>query len=224
MTLQLDHVFVCSDPGAPEAIKLVEQGILEGTPNVHPGQGTANRRFFFADGFLEFLWVADQVEAQSPVARPTRLWERWSRRAAGACPLGLAFRPSSAEVEAPPFRVWPYRPIYLPKGREIHFADATELREPELFYLAWPPNASTAATEPTNHAFPLRRLVAVDVGLPCIAPLSEAASAALSAGLVGFHESVGYELIMKFESPVEVLLDLRPILPIVLSGHHTDAA
>jgi hypothetical protein len=218
MPLQLDHVFVCCDAGAPEAAVLLEHGIREGTSNVHPGQGTANRRFFFDNGFLELLWVTDPAEAQNPLTRRTRLWERWSGRASGACPFGVAFRPSGAEVDAPPFPVWSYKPIYLPDGRHILFADVADLREPELFYLAWPATVSSTGVNSTQHPVPLQSLVSVNVGLPYTAPLSDAASAALSAGLVVFHESASYELIMKFESPVEVLLDLRPVLPVVLLG------
>jgi hypothetical protein len=41
MHFELDHLFVCTAPGVPEAEKLVEFGLHEGPPNQHPGQGTA---------------------------------------------------------------------------------------------------------------------------------------------------------------------------------------
>ena len=42
MTLALDHVFVCVAAGAEaEASALASAGLVEGAPNVHPGQGTA---------------------------------------------------------------------------------------------------------------------------------------------------------------------------------------
>lgn len=56
-TAEVDHVFVSASRGAPEARKLIELGLLEGSPNRHPGQGTANRRFFFANAMLELSWV-----------------------------------------------------------------------------------------------------------------------------------------------------------------------
>jgi hypothetical protein len=37
MTVELDHVFVCSEVGAPEADQLVAFGLGEGAPNTHPG-------------------------------------------------------------------------------------------------------------------------------------------------------------------------------------------
>jgi hypothetical protein len=78
MGIELDHLFVCTAPGAPEAEKLVQVGLREGVPNNHPGQGTANRRFDFVNAMIELIWVSDAKEAQSPRARRTLLWERWS--------------------------------------------------------------------------------------------------------------------------------------------------
>ncbi len=45
---ELDHLFLCCSEGAPEAATLVRRGPTEGSSNTHPGQGTANRRFFFS--------------------------------------------------------------------------------------------------------------------------------------------------------------------------------
>jgi len=39
-------------------------GLTEGTRNDHPGQGTANRRFFFSNTALELLYVSDANEAE----------------------------------------------------------------------------------------------------------------------------------------------------------------
>ena len=99
-TSELDHVFICASIGAPEADRLVEFGLTEGTRNAHPGQGTANRRFFFHNAMLELLWVHDAAEAQSELVRPTRLWERWAGRSGGACPLALCFRPRAHQAGA----------------------------------------------------------------------------------------------------------------------------
>jgi hypothetical protein len=73
MTAELDHVFVCTALDAPEADLLVAFGLAEGTPNTHPGQGTANRRFYFRNAMLELVWVRDEREARSPLVAPTRL-------------------------------------------------------------------------------------------------------------------------------------------------------
>src|SRR5437667_11016558 len=91
---EIDHLFICTCIGACEAERLLAFGLTEGTPNVHPGQGTANRRFFFRNAFLELLWVQDSSTAQSAAIRPTHLWEHWSGRRSSACPFGFIFRPA----------------------------------------------------------------------------------------------------------------------------------
>jgi hypothetical protein len=44
---------------------MVKFGLLEGSSNAHPGQGTANRRFFFDNFMLELLWVTNPAEART---------------------------------------------------------------------------------------------------------------------------------------------------------------
>jgi hypothetical protein len=53
--MQLDHFFILTEKFAPEAKLLTDLGLVEGTSNSHPGQGAANRRFFFANTALELL-------------------------------------------------------------------------------------------------------------------------------------------------------------------------
>ncbi len=224
MPIALDHVFICCEAGAPEAQALLDVGLVEGTGNVHPGQGTANRRFFFDGGFIELLWVHHPLEAQSALTAPTRLWPRWQAstglRTPEACPFGLAFGPTGAEVLEPPFTTWPYRPSYLPAGKEIQFAQGTPLHEPELFYLAWAHTQASSQAQPKAHPNGLLRLCGASVGLPAHhldTGLSAAAAAAQAAGLVRFHAAERFELRLSFEGRVAVEFDLRPALPLVLS-------
>jgi hypothetical protein len=114
MAAELDHLFICVSRGAAEASALAAFGLNEGKPNVHPGQGTACRRFFFRNGYIELLWVSNEAEAQSEAIRPTHLWERWVGRGSGSCPFGIGFRPGAHQVASPPFPAWEYRPPYLP--------------------------------------------------------------------------------------------------------------
>jgi Glyoxalase-like domain len=72
MTCELDHVSICVAAGAPEADELIRFGLIEGAANRHPGQGTANRRFFFAGAFLELLWVDDPAEAAAGFSLVTK--------------------------------------------------------------------------------------------------------------------------------------------------------
>ena len=69
MTLRLHHVFIHTAVGAPAARDLLDAGLVEGSPNTHPGQGTANRRFFFESGFLSSGREAEALDA----------WAEWAR-------------------------------------------------------------------------------------------------------------------------------------------------
>ena len=55
MAFEFDHLFICADVGAYEANRLASFGLIEGSSNTHPGQGKANRRFFFHNAMLELL-------------------------------------------------------------------------------------------------------------------------------------------------------------------------
>ena len=75
MAFELDHVFICAAAGAPEAASLIAFGLTEGTPNTHPGQGTANRRFFYF--YFDFNQRPDARHwaDRQPLAHPTGLGE-----------------------------------------------------------------------------------------------------------------------------------------------------
>ncbi len=114
MHFELDHFFILTKPGGTEADLLQSYGLREGEPNRHPGQGTANRRFFFANAMLELLWVCDEAEALNSPADHLRLVERSNWRENRASPFGICFRPVDTNPIETPFPGWTYRPSYLP--------------------------------------------------------------------------------------------------------------
>lgn len=217
MPLQLDHIFICVAPGAPEADALLRLGLHEGSSNVHPGQGTANRRFFFRNAYLELLWVADEREARSKKSAPTRLWQRWSERASGACPFAMVFRAAAAGTLAP-FETWSYRPDYLPPGLTIEFAQGMPIEEPELVYLPFALRAGAPAAEPTAHDVEIRDIARVVIGPPGAATLSAAARAVQADGLVTFRATAQHVLELQFNAEREASFDLRPTLPLIFRG------
>jgi len=217
MTHALDHVFILCAAGAPEAAALARLGLLEGSPNTHPGQGTACRRFFFRNAYLELLWVSDAEEAQSAIASPTRLWERWSGRHTGACPFGIVLRPSGSERADPPFATWPYRPPYLPPEIAIEVAVGTPLTEPELFYWRLPRRPDALRDEPIEHSPPLRELTGLSIGSPGGGPRTPALRAAEATGLLSLQPSAEHVMHLEFDEGVHrSLADLRPDLSLVL--------
>jgi len=218
MKAELDHVFILCDADAPEAAALSRMGLVEGSGNTHPGQGTACRRFFFRNAYLELAWVHSESEARSQLAGPVRLWERWSRRRQGGCPFGIALRPSADGGAAdPPFAAWAYEPPYLPSGLTIHVARDTPLTEPALFFMAFQGGRARAGQEPVTHAIPAREITGVRIGCPPPGAGSEAARSVERTGVLSFTTSRDYVLELTFDlGAAGETADLRPDLPLVM--------
>ena len=214
--MELDHVFILCDEGAPEAEALRRAGLREGSGNTHPGQGTACRRFFFANGYLELLWVRDVEEARSDLARPTRLFDRWSMRHGGACPFAVVLRPAIADVYiAPRFRTWRYQPPYLPEGLAIEVAEDVPLSEPAIFYLGFQRGRARSGVEPIDHAVPLTTIARATIAGPMPELLSDAARGVEKIGQVAFARAADYAVTLTFSGAADVTADLRPGLPLV---------
>lgn len=209
--------------GAPEAKGLLDAGLIEGSLNTHPGQGSANRRFFFESGFLELLWVHDEREAQSALAAPTKLWDRWTERGRSANPFGLCFSSAEGANSVLPFPSWAYRPDYLPGERCILFADNLPLSEPEVFVLSWPQAQSSPETEPTRHPLGLCEMRSVSVGLPDPGSISSCLRAIRDAGLVQVHYSAAPELVVEFTSQKEIQQRVSA-LGLTIVGHQAAGA
>jgi hypothetical protein len=221
MPAELDHVFVWVSASAPEAEGLVALGLREGQSNRHPGQGTACRRFVIANRFLELVWVENPEEAQGQVARPLRLWERWTGRGAGACPFGVILRPAGPGDAAPPFPAWEYRPPYLPPPLTLHVGrNAACLEEPLLFYfqgLHRPDALLMQDGERLEHGVGFRELTALRIFSPHAATVSPAMQAAEQTSALGFHQGAEYLAEIGFDGEVQGRrADLRPALPLVL--------
>lgn len=110
MALRLDHCFILTHPGAAEAELLAAIGLIEGSSNTHPGQGTANRRFFFANTTLEFLYLRDLDEADNGPGNKLRFPQRLGDDQAS--PFGLIFRRDEGDADLG-FESWSYYPEYL---------------------------------------------------------------------------------------------------------------
>jgi hypothetical protein len=217
VTYALDHLFVCCAEGAPEAGLLTRLGLSEGSSNTHPGQGTASRRFFFENAYLELFWVADAREAQSELAAPTRLWSRWAARGAEASPFAVILRPDHGVDAAPPFRSWAYHPPYLPPPLAIDVAEGTPLSEPAFFYIGFARGAGQMQPQPRDHALGVRRLTAVEIGVPGSGPRSDAACLVEEMRLVQFVAAPRHRMTLTFDDGRGgQQADLDPDLPLVL--------
>jgi hypothetical protein len=219
--VEVDHVFVSASVGAPEGDRLIQLGLLEGSANRHPGQGTVNRRFFFANAMLELLWVEDAAEAQSEAepARRLHLWERWAGRDGAACPFGVCLRPTAGTSDVAPFPSWEYRPSYSPVGLPVA-NNSTVDSEPLLFFSPMHRRMDTAPAdrrEPYEHALPIRELTSLRIFTPGAATLSAPMLAALRTGAFSFQRAASPLLELGFDGEHRGgRADLRPALPLIL--------
>lgn len=219
--IEIDHFFVFTSIDAPVVDQLVKIGLTEGSRNVHPGQGTANRRIFFHNAMLEFLWLRNEAEARSPLIAPTRLWERSRYRASGYSPFGLALRLTEPAPTALPFETWPFRPPYLPAHLQIAVArNDAHPAEPMLFVIPFggrPAAAPPEQRQPLDHALGLREITSLHLTLPAQESTSSAWQTIERLGLVSLAS--GAELLAEVwfdHGPQGQEIDLRPELPLVL--------
>jgi hypothetical protein len=211
--MELDHLFVCTAEGAPEAEKLVQFGLHEGPPNHHPGQGTANRRFAFANAMIELLWVSDPAEAQNQSTSRTLLWKRWSGRKDNACPFGICLRPADSQDQGSPFPAWEYRPGYLPDPLCLYIGDAG-VEEPMWVYLSFMRRAQREQWF-TEHPISIREITALTLTAPM--PLcSDASQRIVNSGIVATRTGATWMLEIEFDGRRrQRQMDFRPHLPII---------
>jgi hypothetical protein len=213
----LDHLLLFCAKGAPEADALVHLGLTEGPSNTHPGQGTANRRFFFHDAYLELLWVDDEIKARSETVRQTQLWERWAGRLTDACPFGVVLRPGSSDGLAPPFSVWAYRPTYLPAGLTIDVADNVALAEPAIFYLGFAGAPRGTHDAARRHRLGLERITGVTIDTPVSGSCSDPVQWLKRSGIMSLRSAERWLMRVTFDGQRSgASTDLRPVLPLIL--------
>lgn len=218
--MEIDHVFLRTKRGAPEAALLLELGFTEGTCNKHPGQGTANRRFFFHNAFIELLWIDDENEIRAEAARPTMLYERLNHDGFKASPFGLCFRPVDGQERAP-FPTWTYAPAYVPQGMVIDIAEDVPLSEPMWFFLkqaSAPVSAAEGRRQALTHRCGVREITSIAVTTSATGEWSKPATAAASLGCVTLAQSDHHLIEITFDCGYRHQRhDFRPILPLIVN-------
>jgi hypothetical protein len=222
MTFEIDHLFIWTDVGAGEADRLISLGLTEGTSNIHPGQGTTNRRFFFHNAMLELLWVHDRAEAQSDLIRPTRLWDRWQNRHDGVCPFGVCLRPAPGVGNIVAFSSWAYCPPYLPEGLSIEVGTNSDvLTEPWLFQTPFgqrPDQYSVEKAQPLDHEIGFCEITRVELVSPTANTVSPELQSVVNTQQIKLREGISYCLELGFDGEMQgQQVDFRPGLPFVMS-------
>lgn len=211
MNLELHHFFTITDPGAPQADLLSATGLVEGARNDHPGQGTANRRFFFPNSVLELLYVRDVSEAATGPGNRLRFAERSVN--ADASPFGLVVSKKS-EDSNPPFPGWRYCPDYFPPDQCFHVGEnSDQLHEP--LCICMPPNLPMPRSLP-GPGNPLKTVTELRVGVPVAQP-SETLQAVAKCELISICLNQPHRMEVIFNHAQEgQLKDMAPDLPLVI--------
>ena len=207
--MQLDHFFILTEKFAPEAELLTDLGLVEGTSNDHPGQGTANRRFFFSNAALELLYVRDAKEADEGPGQGLRLAERASNPVAS--PFGFVMR---CDSDSPPFAGWRYQPMYFDPGISFLVAENSErLDEPLCICLPDDPPSGLPQVQsetPFTEVTELRLHVPVDKPSSVLGAIAQVEGIRIQTGSPHLLEIVfGHEMEGKQR-------DLRPRLPLII--------
>jgi hypothetical protein len=230
MAFELDHIFILTDVGAAVADglrpagghRLASSGFVEGSGRLHPGQGTANRCFFFRNAMLELLWVHSLEETQSEPIRRTRLGERWTNRQSGACPFGICLR-STGDAEGIAFASWAYQPPYLPKTVSIAVGmNSDVLTEPMVFQIPFgqrPDQLPVEKAQPLVHPIGLQEITRVTLITPDPSPPSPELQMLIDARHIQLQVGAAYCLELGFDGETQgKRIDFRPELPLVVSG------
>jgi hypothetical protein len=217
-SVAIDHVFICTAIGAPAGDRLRAFGITEGSPNQHPGQGTACRRFFFHNAMLELLWIEDPAEARSEQTRRARLWERWSGAGLEASPFGIVLQPASAECNSCPFVSWQYRPPSMPE-LVLDIADGVGLEEPMWCFInarRTPAGAPPKRGQPLDHPAGFHELTHVRINCPAL-PAACLTEELANSGVIELKTGAPHLLELHFDGGGQrKRIDFRPELPLCL--------
>jgi len=219
VAFELDHLLVWVDVGGPEAERLAAFGLTEGAPNTHPGQGTACRRFFFGNAYLELVWVHDPAEARGEPSDLTQIWPRWTGRRTGASPFGLGLRPSQPGAGEVPFPAREYRPAYLPAHLAIHVGRDVPLSEPFWFHLEFgrrPDDRGWPTRQPLEHAAGFREMSGVRLAGPGLDSPSQVGRAVVGLGAVALADAPEHLAEVTFDGGGRRRVeDFRPVLPLL---------
>ena len=226
--MELDHIFIFTSRAEQVATVLQAFGLTEGTANVHPGQGTACRRFYFQNSYLELVWVIDDDEIKNPAIERAKLWERSQYKFTNYCPFGLCFRtaqPSSQLVHLLFEDGWRYYSAYLPEGQYANIASNEAFpAEPMLFEMPFfglaPKNYPLEKQQPLIHTNGFQKLTKVTLTIPApFTDLSAAMKKVLHESIVDVSQGDNYTVSLEFDDGGQgKLQDFTAVIPLIIKG------
>jgi len=148
--MKVDHIFIFSNKGK-ETDELIEFGLTEGSGRMHKGIGTANRRIFFDNFYLEIIWVENEQEAKS--VSNFGIWERSNYNNNQYSRFGLCLT-NTKETDSIFYDSIKWEPDFLPQGEFINIL--TNESMPWIFRIS--ANRDNKIGEPNTHKNGIRKL------------------------------------------------------------------
>lgn len=140
--LGIDHVniWVKNPQIAKEKLQQIGfTGVPDSLCQVHEGQGTTGRYFYFLNTYLELIFVYDEAEFKANGERNNELdfIERSNSPENGFAPFSIALKMENYDKEKIPFDIIEYTQDWMGESNEIYVAKNSKIKkeEPSLFVI-----------------------------------------------------------------------------------------
>ena len=138
--LSVDHLNIWVDNPKEAQEKLKSLGfytVPDSLSNVHSGQGTAGKYFHFLNGYLELIYVNDDIELvkNNAVNKDLDFTIRANHKQNGASPFSIALRLEDYKVDNIPFAKVSYHQDWMVDDMYIYAAKNSKInvKEPSVF-------------------------------------------------------------------------------------------
>ncbi|MEN8187402.1 MAG: VOC family protein [Bacteroidota bacterium] len=190
--MNIDHIYIFSNKGK-ETDELVEFGLTEGSGRRHQGIGTANRRLFFENFYLEILWVENETEAKN--VEEIGIWERNNYKNNNYSPFGLCLE-NTDDTDQIFHNSIKWHPEFLDKKEYVKII--TNEKIPWIF--KFPKNRiKKNIEEPSKHRVGINKLTKAVFNLKKI-DFKETLNEIENNSIIEFKQSIKDLLILEFDS------------------------
>lgn len=190
--MEVDHIFIFVTD-RQDVDDLVKFGFMEGSGRTHQGIGTANRRIFFENFYLEFLWVTNETEARS--FDRLGIWQRSNFRENDFSPFGLCLENTkdSDDIFKNSLK---WHPEFLQSNDHVDIITSSNM--PWIF--RFPPNRKPKNTEePRAHQLCVKKLTKAVLRLKKL-ELRDVLTKIETSSLVEFESAERNMLVLEFDN------------------------
>jgi hypothetical protein len=228
--VEVDHVFLATRPGAPEAAALRAAGLRVGDRTTrHTGNGTASIVVLFDNAYLELLYPDSTVSDSASPPDDRAHWRRvFAWRESGASPIGVGLRRTPDAPDSLPFATERMPPApWMPPGTDMRIVTTNaDSLAPGVFVvprqMAVPTwidrmRRDTASAALLQHPLGVRRVTGVRVVVARADAVPPSVRRLHDAGVLRVERGPAPLLELTFDGARRgAARDLRPELPLVL--------